>query len=243
MNLVIDVGNTRTKVGLFSGDKLVKQVAYPQLSAGSILSEFDIGTVTQCIFSSVSDKYISVIDEIKREFGMVVFDETTALPFKNNYKTPETLGNDRKANIAGAMKLFPGKNVLVLDAGTCLKTDFVSSKGEYTGGSISPGLEMRFRSLKDYTARLPLVSFEEIRELAGDSTKKSILSGVFNGMLMEMNGFIEQYQSEYSPLQVILTGGDAFVFDKNLKNSIFTAPHLVLIGLNEILNYVKENKV
>jgi len=184
-----------------------------------------------------------LVSDLKKLFPVLLLDEKTPVPFKSKYQTPSTLGNDRKANIAGAMKLFPGKDVLVIDVGTCLKTDFINEAGEYLGGSISPGLEMRFKSLKHFTARLPLVTYESFDELTGNSTKNSILSGVINGMMMEIEGFIEKYDLKYSNLSVILTGGDTYVFDKNLKISIFVAPYLSLSGLNEILIYnVERNK-
>ena len=243
MNLVIDIGNTRTKTGIFSGDDLLKHDSFPKIAIENIQNTIGSNQIKNCIYSTVAKKGNYLVSDLKKLFPVLLLDEKTPVPFKSKYQTPSTLGNDRKANIAGAMKLFPGKDVLVIDVGTCLKTDFINEAGEYLGGSISPGLEMRFKSLKHFTARLPLVTYESFDELTGNSTKNSILSGVINGMMMEIEGFIEKYDLKYSNLSVILTGGDTYVFDKNLKISIFVAPYLSLSGLNEILIYnVERNK-
>lgn len=243
MNLVIDIGNTRTKSGIFSGEELLSQDSFAGITTENIRNIISSHQITNCIYSTVAEEANQLLIDLKKLFPVLLLEEKTLLPFTNKYQTPTTLGNDRKANIAGASKLFPGKNVLAIDVGTCLKTDFINEEGEYLGGSISPGLEMRFKSLNHFTARLPMVAYENFDELTGNSTKNSILSGVINGMKMEIQGFIENYSRKYSNLTVILTGGDAFFFDKNLKNSIFVAPYLSLSGLNEILIYnVERNK-
>jgi type III pantothenate kinase len=243
MNLVIDVGNTRTKAGIFSADEPVKQLSVNGFSMREIMPELRNFKIENCIFSSVVDG-LFLADELKKHYPVMVLNDQTPLPFKNQYKTPLTLGNDRVANIAGAVKLFPDKNVLVIDAGTCLKTDFLNSDNEYTGGSISPGLQMRFNSLHHFTSRLPLVNYRSFEKYTGTTTEESILAGVSGGYLMEIEGFIEKYRIDYGEIQVILTGGDSALFDKKLKNSIFAVPYLSLTGLNEILKYnVEKNKV
>ncbi|MGI8893670.1 MAG: type III pantothenate kinase [Bacteroidia bacterium] len=243
MNLVIDLGNTRIKAGIFDGEELVHQVSYSGFTTEKLISDTNKHQIDYCIFSSVV-KGLDIIDKLKNLFPLLVLDAHTKLPFINQYKTPGTLGNDRKANIAGAAKLFPGKHVLVIDAGTCLKTDFINSKSEYTGGSISPGLQMRFKAVNDYTSQLPLVNYRPMENFTGTGTEESILAGVIKGFLFEMEGFIDSYKSKYKDLKVILTGGDAALFDKTLKNSIFVAPYLALSGLNVILNYnVEKNKI
>jgi type III pantothenate kinase len=243
MNLVIDVGNTRTKVGIFSADEPVKQLSVSGFSMNEIIPELSCFNIEKCIFSSVVDG-LFMADELKNRFPVMVLNDQTPLPFKNKYKTPLTLGNDRIANIAGAVKLFPDKNVLVIDAGTCLKTDFLNSDKEYSGGSISPGLQMRFNALHHFTSRLPLVNYRSFEKYTGTTTEESILAGVRGGYLMEIEGFIEKYRRDFGDLKAILTGGDSPLFDKTLKNSIFVVPYLSLTGLNEILKYnVEKNKV
>jgi len=171
------------------------------------------------------------------ELTWIILDNQTPLPIKNNYQTPETLGKDRLAAVTGAYQLYPGQNVLVIDAGTAVTYDFINHKGEYAGGSISPGLTMRFRALHTFTTRLPLLQAEEISYLTGCNTRESILSGVMNGLRIEIDGIIDQYSILWPSFQVILTGGDAKYFEKILKNSIFASPNLVITGLKLILDY------
>jgi type III pantothenate kinase len=157
------------------------------------------------------------------------------LPIKILYATPQTLGVDRIAGSCGALQLFPGKNTLVIDAGTCITYDFTDSSKQYYGGSISPGLKMRFQAVHTFTARLPLVSPAENPELIGNSTETSIQSGIVNGTVAEIDGIIDRYRQKYPDLQVILCGGDGPFFENKLKASIFASPDLVLIGLNSVL--------
>ncbi|MGI8892935.1 MAG: type III pantothenate kinase [Bacteroidia bacterium] len=241
MNLVIDIGNTRTKAGVFSGDEPVKQVSFPGFAPTELIALSKEYSISRCLVSTVVDD--QAINLFKGDFPVVHLDRDTPLPFSNKYKTPATLGNDRKANIAGAAKLFPGKDVLVIDAGTCLKTDFINSKSEYSGGSISPGLEMRYKSLSHFTSKLPLIQHRSFSHYTGSSTEESIIAGVTVGMISEAEGFIEKYQRDYGDIQLIITGGDSSLFDNTLKNSIFVAPNLALTGLNVILIYnVEKNK-
>jgi len=159
------------------------------------------------------------------------------LPITIDYKTPNTLGKDRIAGAVGAQSLFLKENILIIDAGTCITYDVVEANGTYIGGSISPGMLMRFKSLNNFTHKLPLVPYREFNELTGKTTEESILSGVISGIAFEMHGFINGYLEKYSSLKIILTGGDAVYFEKTLKNDIFVNSNIVLIGLKEILNY------
>lgn len=159
------------------------------------------------------------------------------VPFKINYRTPETLGIDRLAGIACAWERFPGKNTLVIDAGTCITYDFISAQGVYSGGGISPGIDIRFKSLQDYTANLPLVELSGNISLIGDSTKNSILSGVYYGMLAEIEGIIERYKSEFSDLTIFMSGGSSIFFESKIKHSIFAFPNMVLLGLYSIYEF------
>jgi type III pantothenate kinase len=161
----------------------------------------------------------------------------TNIPVTNFYKTPDTLGKDRLAGIVAAHSLYVKENVLVIDAGTCITYDLITTKGEYYGGSISPGLNMRFKALHTFTEKLPLVSLLNFEELIGTDTNTSILSGVINGLIAETDAIIERYKELYSALKIIICGGDAQFLVDRLKNSIFAVPELVLIGLNEILDY------
>jgi type III pantothenate kinase len=141
------------------------------------------------------------------------------------------------ANVVGAASLFPKQNCLITDAGTCIKFDFINAKKQYLGGAISPGISMRFKALHHYTDKLPLIKPQKKVMLIGNSTKNSIASGVQNGALAEIENIILRYKKKFGGIKVILTGGDMEPFARNIKSDIFAAPHLTLIGLNEILNF------
>lgn len=196
------------------------------------------GKADAAIISSVVELPERFIQELSGKVKKVlIFSPALKLPLQNMYKTPETLGNDRISAAVGAHKLYPGKNLLVIDAGTCVKYDFVNASGQYIGGAISPGLRMRLEGLHRFTGRLPLLELEQQEALTGQDTKTSIMSGVVNGCAAEIDGIIGRYRQQYSDLTVILTGGDANFLEGKLKNSIFVSPNIVLLGLNEILNY------
>jgi type III pantothenate kinase len=188
------------------------------------------------ISNVINDNHIITV-AIKKKFPYIFLNAGTPIPIKNQYKTPETLGNDRLANAVGATIIFPEKNVLIIDMGTCIKYDFIDKNKNYHGGAISPGLEMRFKSLDKFTDQLPLIEPSENFSLTGRSTEESILSGVQNGIIFEINGMIDQYKKKHDELKVIITGGDHAFFANHLKSSIFAAPNLTLQGLNEILEY------
>lgn len=192
--------------------------------------------ITSSILSSVKEinAEISAIVEV---YSAEVLSEKTPLPIINNYKTPLTLGKDRLAAVVGASVLYPGKDVLVFDAGTCLTIDFINSDKEYVGGRISPGIEMRYNALHTFTDKLPLIKSEKNTLVLGNDTKTSIISGVQQGILAEVKTIISEYKSQNTDTVFVFTGGDSFYFEKELKNSIFANPNLVLIGLNEILDY------
>lgn len=151
--------------------------------------------------------------------------------FESLYKTPQTLGHDRIASVAGALATQPGKNCLVVDAGTCIKFDFVSNNKVYFGGSISPGLEMRFKALNTLTGKLPLVEFRQFLEIYGQSTEESILSGVTQGFLTEVEGRILQFRNKFADIAVIVTGGDSYFLAKHLKSPNFADPLLIQHGI------------
>ena len=242
MNLVIDIGNTRTKIFVFEGDQLVTDYSFHKLSATNLLKLLSRHKIKASILSTVVKRNVSAETLLKKQGAFISLDYKTELPLKNRYKTRETLGNDRIANACGAMKIFPSKNILVIDAGTCVKYDVINSRKEYLGGAISPGLTMRYRSLHEYTAMLPLIQPAEKVTLIGGSTRESLVSGVQQGMLNEMEGYIRLMKKKYNALKVILTGGDAPRFAHLLNFPIFAAPKLTATGLNEILQYHQKKK-
>jgi type III pantothenate kinase len=239
MNLVIDQGNTVSKLAVFSAGEILARYTEAVLTTGvieNIMKEHP--GITKAILSSVA-KYGSEVPDYlsKKMMRFVILDASTPIPIKNLYKTPETLGFDRIADAVGAEFTFPGSNLLIVDAGTAITIDLVTSKGEFFGGNISPGLELRFRALHEFTSRLPKVEKEEEFPLLGKTTGEAILAGVLNGAVFELEGYIESLRLKYPDLKVILTGGDIKYFDGKLKNSIFVHSNLNLTGLNRILEF------
>jgi type III pantothenate kinase len=236
MNLAIDVGNTRVKIAVFEKDKLVELFVFNKTKILSeikdILKKHEISTGIMSNVASISD---SKLKKIKNLVEIHIISSLTEVPFKNLYKTPETLGVDRIALVAGAVTQFSGHNVLVIDAGTCITFDFVNSEGKYIGGAISPGLKMRFNSLNHFTANLPLLEKDDLIDFIGKNTKESMNSGVINGVIQEIDGVINQYKKKFLDLTVVLTGGDTNFLAKQLKSSIFANQNLLLHGLNKIL--------
>ena len=246
MQLVVDIGNTTEKAALFKGDTLI-QVYKPGKIDAKILEEI-IGenSISAWIISSVTNVRQELSGIFSQYAKGIVFDHTTPLPVVNSYATPETLGKDRLANVIGAWKLMPGTNVLVVDAGTCIKCDFISSEGKYLGGSISPGLAMRFKAMHNFTAMLPHIPAEKYNApvsiaLTGNSTETALIAGGAMGAVFEVQKTIDEYHKIYDNLKVILTGGDALFFDYHMKNRIFALPDLTLIGLNTVLEYNSRN--
>ena len=239
MNLVIDLGNTQAKAGIFSGRELLKKFVFEKnavLEIKKLLSEYP--EVKYSIVSSVISHGKELINMLQNRTFCLNLDSYTRLFFSVSYHTPETLGKDRIAAVAGAIALYPNLPLLVIDAGTCLKYNFVNEKNDFTGGAISPGIAMRYKALNVFTDRLPHVTLEpDFHELIGTSTKTSIMSGVQQGVLFELNGYIRSFKELHKNGMVIATGGDLSFLVTGLKNSIFAAPDIILSGLNEILRY------
>ncbi len=234
MNLVIDIGNTRVKTATFLGDKPGEVNSFSnEVELKSFLSHHSFDSA---IVSSVSVDGKAILKEINAPKKFLLT-HLLPLPIQNQYATPETLGSDRIAAICGALDLFPDRDALVIDVGTCITFDFVDRNRNYKGGSISPGITMRFEALHTFTKRLPLVSKIDESELIGNSTEGSIRSGVLNGIIAEMNGVIQRYKDSYPELAVVLCGGDTLFFENKVKPTIFAAPNLVLSGLNRILRH------
>jgi type III pantothenate kinase len=239
MNLCIDIGNTRTKVAVFDTDgsliKLIIREDYTSGKLDKVLKKYAIENVIVSSVRKKQGKYKRMLgNKIKNFFEL---SHETPIPVNNLYHTPETLGKDRLAGIVGAYYLFPGSDVLVVDAGTCITYDIIDSTGNYLGGSILPGIEMRFKALNAFTARLPLVHRDLLESHIGDTTLTSIQTGIQFGVVYEMKGFISKYREIYPDIRVLVTGGDATFFESQMENQIFAVPDLVLMGLNQILNY------
>jgi len=236
LKLIIDIGNTSTKLALFDDKKAVKFSEIGECKLREIQDFVGEVVIISSIISSVKEMNSEIL-KVSSYFNASIFSEKTNVPIINKYKTPNTLGKDRLAAVVGAAFLFPKKDVLVFDAGTCLTIDFVNARKEYLGGRISLGIEMRYKALNTFTDKLPLVQKENISTIMGDDTNSSIVSGVQQGILAEVKSIISDYKSKNCDIITVVTGGDCVFFEKALKNSIFANPNLVLVGLNEILDY------
>ena len=236
-NLVVDIGNTSTKIILVENEEW-KDIH--RFSTWNEIKEFSTKyTTIPTIISSVKNKEFT--QKVASLFSkVVVLNHQTKLPIVNAYKTPKTLGNDRLANAVAANAIYPNQNSLIIDVGTCLKFDFVNAQSVYVGGSISLGFSMRYKALHTLTDNLPLYHNETTNNWIGNDTKSSITAGVYQGMLAEIKQFITLYESKFSQLNIILTGGDLSYFkneELSQKNSIFADPLLTAKGLKVILDY------
>ena len=247
MNLIIDIGNTACKLAVYDDNQLIysdkgeTELVPFAMMANAVIKEYN---VQNCIIASVSLPFLPFSGMLKGIPGTIItLDASTPLPIINRYSTPHTLGSDRIAAAVGATVLFPGTSCLIIDAGTAITYDYVKDGTEYLGGNISPGIDMRFMALNQFTSRLPMVSDPKPTETFGLSTTEAISNGVINGVIHEINGYIDDFEKKNVNSRIILTGGSSIYLCKKLKNTIFAEPNLVTIGLNRILNYnvLKEN--
>mgnify|MGYP006175843589 CR=1 FL=1 len=236
MKLIIDIGNSNTKIALFDEKNMFSLKILDDYCLKNILEFVSGHKVSSTIISTV--KIInSEISSISTYFNAIILNSETPVPIKNKYKSTDTLGNDRLAAVTGANSLYPLNDIIVFDAGTCLTIDFINSKREYLGGRISPGIQVRYKSLNTFTDKLPLLSLENSTPFIGNDTYSSIISGVQQGIISEVSSVISDYRSKNQDIVALVTGGDCFFFEKELKKSIFAEPNLVLVGLNEILDF------
>ena len=232
---VVDAGNTAIKLAIFKNDALVKvlhtedMVLQPLIDA--LFPDEDYDTA---ICSVRSEKDTA---ELAASFNNpFIIDSHTPVPFKNNYKA-ETLGTDRLANAAFLYENCPTSAGVTIDIGTCIKFDILHLEKGYLGGSISPGIDLRYKALNDYTGKLPLLSGKGTTDLVGTDTTTSIQSGVINGMKAEIEGLIAAYSKRFSDLTFFVTGGDAKNFDIHSKNNIFADENLTLRGIYKIFKH------
>jgi type III pantothenate kinase len=237
MNAIIDAGNTSTKIAFFEDNRMI--ALYSHVSLEEITNYIRQHQAVSGIICSVNQDSISM-QEFVRPFldKILILDHLLPVPITNRYQTPHTLGKDRLASVCGATFLYPEHPCLVIDIGTCITYDYIDAQKNYWGGSISPGLRMRFKAMHTFTARLPLLEPEPVMvSLIGTNTIEAMQSGVVCGMTCEIEGIIKEYRKKFGKLHVIFCGGDATFFENKIKESIFVIPELVLIGLNRILEY------
>ena len=237
MNLVFDIGNSSTKLAVFEGENKITVFRSRDYSCEKLEKKLSGYKIDRAIISSVKDIPEFIIDLLSINIPLIhILSHNSKLPFKNEYKTPETLGTDRIAAIAGVNKIFPGANILVIDAGTAITFDFLSGN-IYKGGNISPGLSMRFKALNKFTGKLPLVTPESEYLVPGQNTKGAITAGVISGVIYEINEYIRTFEKKHSGARVILTGGDGEFFKDKIDKRHTYMPDIVLDGLNFILEY------
>ena len=236
--LIIDAGNTRVKVFVFEEDSILFSVSSDEDSLNKNFEKIFLKyNISKIILSSVGAMREKIALFIIGKAPVLMLSNQTKVPFVNRYKTPKTLGVDRIALMAAAANFFPKKNVLVIDAGTCITYDFLNKDNEYVGGAISLGLQMRYKALHTFTEKLPELNFKAPENLIGSDTDSSIHSGVVNGLVAEIKGVVDAYEQKYSDLTIVLTGGDTIYLSKRLKNGIFANPNFLVEGLNAILKY------
>lgn len=236
----LDCGNTRMKLGLFSPEgkepQHVQTVANPNWrDLLPLLQEATLAGLALSSVVNVPEDLLEALQPLSPK--MLMLSHTTPLPFANRYETPETLGRDRLAAVAGAFAQDPQASWLVMDAGTCITYDALSARKGYLGGAISPGWKMRLQAMHHYTQRLPLVEEQVPQHVIGRSTAASLRGGAFWGLAGEINGFITSYSEELPGMKVAMTGGDAPALRPYLPENIFTHPHLTLLGLKEIFSF------
>lgn len=231
--LVIDIGNTRIKAACFENGVLTEENYFTHddnaFTDWCAAHEHSMAIVSSVAHPGTGERALAQLKHLHR------FSHKSRLPFINRYKTPETLGHDRMAVVAGARSFFPEGALLCIDAGTCMTFDVVNEQNEYVGGAISPGLAMRYQALHTFTGRLPLVEHLDFTNTIGADTPGSIWAGVQQGVLAETEHMVAYYRNQFPRLQVTLSGGDTAFFEKRLKCNIFAHPQLVVKGLYHIL--------
>lgn len=241
MNLVIDVGNSFSKIALVEKETILyKEKCVTSDLAIRCNELLMLHSIKKGIISSVGFLTDEQLASLKSTVSLMTLTHDTPVPFRNQYATPKTLGVDRIALMSAASQLFPTKNVLVIDLGTCITYDFLSKDNIYYGGGISPGVLMRYQAMHTFTSKLPLLTPDSRdAKLIGTSTNASMQTGALLGTAYEIDGFIDSYKKKYKDLTVILTGGDLHFLQNLIKNDIFAHPNFLLKGLNYILEYNK----
>ncbi len=226
---IIDAGNSRIKLGVCIKGEIVSLSSFNSLALLKQELEPNVPIAISSVLNSNFEQ-----DFKKYENPIFWINHEVKLPFKIKYLSPTTLGIDRICNVAAIFNTNQFTNRLIVDIGTCIKFDFLNDKNEYEGGSISPGLKLRYKALNLFTDKLPLIEISEKVNLIGNSTESSIQSGVQNGIESEITGLISKYREKYQDLSIYITGGDAHYFDLAQKNNIFADEILTLKGILEI---------
>ena len=238
MNLVVDIGNTLIKATFFNNSKIEKKYSFEKSKIKKLYELLDTSNIEKIFISNVGAQ----IDTLKlsKYKKVLYFKENLKIPLKLNYRDKNKLGRDRIAAMVGARKLFPAKNLLVIDIGTCITMDVLTNDGIFLGGRISPGIQLRYKSLS-FTQQLPLLNFLYNKDVYGNDTESSIHTGIQRSIISEIRDFNSELLKQLSTLYVIVTGGDMCFLLSELKSTIFAnEENLVAIGLYEIMNYNDE---
>ncbi|XOV92459.1 MAG: type III pantothenate kinase [Bacteroidota bacterium] len=235
-NITVDIGNTRIKSGEFVDDELTTVEFWDSLIQLYTIKKENTSFWTFC--SVRGNKY--EIDQVFNESDHLVLDHETPLPIKLDYETPETLGMDRVAALVGGQSLYPNKNIMVIDVGTCNTYDILDANGIFKGGVIAPGFKMRMKAMSQFTKALPDISgeWEDLKDqYLGKNTRECLKSGSYQATILEIEGFIGYFRQHFEDLTILMTGGDASYFESKLKGPIFARSNLVLRGLNSIRHF------
>lgn len=237
MNLIIDIGNSSTKIAVYDGNVKLTSLNAREFSCEKVDKQLSPYRLDKAIISSVRNTPEFVFDLMTVNIPRVhILSHKSKLPFSLEYDTPETLGSDRIAAAAGACRLFGGENTLVIDAGTAITYDYIEG-GIYRGGNISPGIRIRFRALHRYTGRLPLVNPGSKFTSPGKNTADAISAGVITGVIYEINEYIRTFEERHKNLTVVITGGDGELISSFADRKMTFYPDLVTDGLNYLLDY------
>lgn len=243
VNLIIDIGNTCTKLVCFNGCEIIEEMRVDKGKEAVLYDFCKKYDFTKCIYSTVTDLSAEILQILSyRKFPVIKFTSgETPIPIINNYKTPDTLGADRLAAAVGANFLQPLRDVLIIDIGTCITFDFVSSERIYEGGNISLGPTMRLKALHEYTSKLPLIERRGLTNgIIGNTTETAIRNGVIQGIKYEIEGYVREFMKKYPQLFIYLTGGVHLDLHYPENLPIFANDFIVPIGLNRILEYNNE---
>ncbi|MES2865103.1 MAG: type III pantothenate kinase [Bacteroidota bacterium] len=243
MILTIDVGNTNIKVAVFKHVNLVEKFVFQKNEFKNNFKNISkkYSNCTDAVLSSVGKLDQTEILWLKKHYNLIEINQSSLFPFKNLYGSPKTLGVDRMVLAAGAVLLYPNQNALIIDAGTCVTYDFITNENKYLGGAISPGLRLRYESLHNFTARLPLLEKKLPENFIGNNTEEAIHSGVVNGLCNEIEGFVSEYSVKNEQFTIILTGGDANFLANRLKSTIFADENFLLKSLQQLYTYSLQN--
>ncbi len=239
MLLAVDIGNTRIKASVYEADTMISSHSFTRDSmTDGLQSIIRSHKISDIVTSSVAENF--ACDALTSDINLHNANREWKFPFHNLYETPETLGIDRMILASGAVLSFPNQHRLVIDAGTCITYDFIDSENNYHGGAISPGIMMRYRGLHDYTANLPMLEVDNVKDFTGRSTMSCMHSGVICGTIAEIEGFIDLYRERWGNFIIILTGGDSDFLAARLKSTIFARSNFLLDSLNGIFQYNHE---